>query len=74
MTWPASATILMSLVDRSKWGLTTGIGQTGVRLGFAIGPILGGALWEAYGATTPFYASAALIALSILFLIPIREK
>jgi len=74
MTWPASVTILMSLVDRSKWGLTTGIRQTGVRLGFAIGPILGGALWEAYGATTPFYASAAIIALSILFLIPFKEE
>jgi len=74
MTWPASVTILLSLFDRSKWGLVTGIGQTGVRLGFTIGPILGGALWEAYGATTPFYASATLIALSILFLIPLREE
>ena len=74
MTWPASVTILMSLVDRSRWGLATGIRQTGVRLGFTIGPTLGGALWEVYGATTPFYASAALITLSIPFLMLLREE
>lgn len=74
MTWPASVTILMSLVDSSKWGLFTGVRQTGVRLGFTIGPALGGILWEVYGATTPFYASAALIALSIPFLISLKEQ
>jgi len=74
MTWPASVAILMSLVDRSRWGLATGIRQTGVRLGFTIGPALGGALWEAYGPRAPFYASAALIALSILFLSKLREE
>lgn len=74
MTWPASVAILMSLVDRSRWGLATGIRQTGVRLGFTIGPTLGGALWETYGPTTPFYASAVLIALSIPFLLRLREE
>ncbi len=74
MTWPASVAILMSLVDRSRWGLATGIRQTGVRLGFTIGPTLGGALWEAYGATTPLYASAVLIGLSIPFLAKLREE
>jgi len=74
MTWPASVAILMSLVDRSKWGLATGIRQTGVRLGYTIGPALGGALWEGYGATTPFYASAIIIVLSIPFLILLREE
>jgi len=73
MTWPASVTILMSLVDRTRWGLATGIRQTGVRLGFTIGPTLGGLLWETYGCKTPFYASAALITLSIPFLIALRE-
>jgi len=74
LTWPASVAILMSLVDRSRWGMATGIRQTGVRLGFTIGPTLGGALWEAYGPRTPFYASAALIALSLPFLILITEE
>jgi MFS family permease len=74
MTWPASVAMLMDLVDRSRWGLATGIRQTGVRLGFTIGPALGGALWEAYGALAPFYASSLLIALSILCLIFIETK
>jgi len=74
MTWPASVAILMGLVESSKWGLATGIRQTGVRLGFTIGPALGGALWEAYGAITPFYASAVLITLSIPFLFLIHEN
>lgn len=66
--------ILLNIVDRSRWGLATGIRQTGVRLGFTIGPTLGGALWEAYGPKAPFYASAALIALSIPFLLRLREE
>ncbi|MEM2905295.1 MAG: MFS transporter [Candidatus Bathyarchaeia archaeon] len=74
MTWPASVAILMSLVDRSRWGLATGIRQTGVRLGFTVGPTLGGALWELYGPRAPFYASAALIALSIPFLNQLKEE
>lgn len=74
MTWPASVTMLMGLVDKSKWGLATGIRQTGVRLGFTIGPTLGGFLWEAHARTTPFYASAILMAVSIIFLIMLREE
>ncbi|MEM2875604.1 MAG: MFS transporter [Candidatus Bathyarchaeia archaeon] len=74
MTWPASVVLLMELVDKSRWGFATGIRQAGVRLGFTIGPTLGGALWEAYGARTPFYASAVLIAISIPLLILLKEK
>jgi len=74
MTWPASVSILMGLVDRSRWGLATGIRQTGVRLGFTIGPTLGGVLWQTYGPTASFYASALLIALSIPFLIELKEE
>jgi DHA1 family multidrug resistance protein-like MFS transporter len=73
MTWPASVSILMNFIRRPRWGLATGVRQMGIRLGFTIGPLLGGLVWEAYGAATFFYASAILIALSILFLIPIRE-
>ncbi|MEM2926483.1 MAG: MFS transporter [Candidatus Bathyarchaeia archaeon] len=74
MTWPASVAMLMDLVDRSKWGLATGIRQTGVRLGFTIGPALGGALWQVYGAMAPFCASAMLITLSIFCLAFIEVK
>jgi len=73
MTWPASVSILMNFISRPRWGLATGIRQMGIRLGFTIGPLLGGLVWEAYGAATFFYVSAVLIALSIVFLIPIRE-
>lgn len=73
MTWPASVSILMNFISRPRWGLATGIRQMGIRLGFTVGPLLGGLVWEAYGAATFFYTSAILIALSILFLIPIRE-
>lgn len=74
MTWPASVAILMNIVERSKWGLATGMRQTGVRLGFTVGPTLGAILWNVYGATTPFWASAILIAASSLLLLLLREE
>ncbi len=73
MTWPASISMFMDIVESSKRGFATGIRQMGIRLGFTIGPTVGSLFWLSYGPSSSFYASAIFIGLSIMFLSRIKE-
>jgi len=72
-TWPASTAYLMDLTPTLKRGITIGFRQTAVRLGFTIGPLVGGYLWEAYDPTASFYASAIFFAMSFLLVLLLKE-
>jgi MFS family permease len=65
MTWPSGLSLLMDTVEQEKRGVVTGFSQTSLMLGFSAGPLLGGFLWEKINPTTPFYASSAILALSL---------
>ncbi|MEM2112170.1 MAG: MFS transporter, partial [Candidatus Bathyarchaeia archaeon] len=73
-TWPAAVTMFTSTIESSKRGFVTGIRQMGVRLGFTVGPAIGGFLWATFGPAASFYASAILILVSMVFLFQIKEN
>lgn len=74
MTWPASISLLMEYTPRNRRGLSSGLTQTGVMLGFTMGPYIGGYLWETLGGTFPYYASAFFLILCFPVLPFIKEK
>lgn len=65
MTWPGLSSLTVELYQEKRLGLVSGITQTGIMLGFTIGPILGGYLWESFSPAFPFYASTILSILCI---------
>lgn len=74
MTWPAFISMLMEYVPRSRRGVSSGLTQTGLMLGFTVGPLIGGYLWETLGKAFPYYASALFFTLCIPILHFLREK
>lgn len=73
VTWPASMDLLMRCVPRGRRGSAAGIRQTGIRLGGAIGPLVGAYLWEVFGFSFSFYSSAVAFALCVPLIILIKE-
>lgn len=65
MSWPSSLSLLMDAADKEKRGVITGFAQTSLMLGFTVGPLLGGLLWEGISPTAPFYASMLILAASL---------
>jgi len=58
MTWPAFISLLMEHTPRNRRGVSSGITQSGIMLGFTVGPAIGGYLWEEFGkAFTPQLSS-----------------
>ena len=74
MTWPASIYMVTEHAPRTRRGVFFGLTQAGIMLGFALGPTIGGYLWEILGKGSPYYASALFIALCIPVMHFIREK
>jgi len=73
-TWPASAAYLMDdSSSASIKGVLIGVRLTAVRLGFTIGPLIGGYLWDAFDVATSFYATAAFYALSMFLILLLKE-
>ncbi len=73
MTWPSSIALLMNIVDTNRRGIAIGFRQTSIRLGYTVGSLLAGYLWEFYTPTVPFYVSASLWALCVPIVFLIRE-
>ena len=70
MTWPSSVAYLVDSVPKPKRSIAISIRQTAIRLGFTIGPLIGGYLWYMFEQGTvpptfPFYISSLFFALSI---------
>jgi len=73
VNWPASMDLLMRSVPTDRKGFAAGIRQTGVRMGNALGPLVGAYLWESFGVSFSFYASALSFALCIPLILMIKE-
>jgi MFS family permease len=74
MTWPGQLSLLMEHVSGTRRGVATGLSQTGIMLGFTLGPTIGGFLWETYGNTIPYYASALFFTICLTIIPFIREQ
>jgi MFS family permease len=82
MTWPSSVAYLVDSVPKPKRSIAISIRQTAIRLGFTIGPLIGGYVWYLYelGTILPtfsFYIAALFFGFSIpsiLFLTNSKSK
>ncbi|RLI50364.1 hypothetical protein DRO61_03955 [Candidatus Bathyarchaeota archaeon] len=79
MTWPSSVAYLVDSVPKPKRSIAISIRQTGIRLGFTIGPLIGGYLWHMFEQGTvpptfPFYISSLFFALSIPTILSLKNS
>lgn len=73
MTWPVAQDYLINLSPKLMRGRTISINETLARVGFTIGPLLGGYIWGFFGAAFSFIASSIFFVLA-LFLILFLKK
>ncbi len=66
---PAWHALVSELAPRGRVGLAMGAAQTAEGLGFVVGPLLGGALWDTVGQRAPFLASALLFTVATAVLL-----
>ncbi len=72
-TWPASTAYITDISPSTRKGLMVGVRLTAVRLGFTIGPLIGGFLWDSFDVPIIFYVLALLMAFSLLTALPLKE-
>jgi len=70
--WPASIAYLILITPASKRGLMVGIRQMAVRLGFTVGPLIGGFLWDNLDPTVSFYAGIFFFAASFILILLLK--
>lgn len=74
-TVAANSALLAAQVPRSKVGYAMGMLQVGLGTGVAFGPIIGGAVADAFGYAVAFYITSALLFVSGLMVsIGVREE
>mgnify|MGYP000017517869 CR=1 FL=1 len=73
-TWPASTAYIMDMAPSARKGFMVGIRLTSVRLGFTIGPLIGGFLWDNFNVQTIFYVLALLMTTSFLMALLLKER
>ena len=73
-TWPASSAYLMDISGASERGTMMGFRMTANRLGFTIGPLIGGFLWDTFDPATSFYATTGIFAASFLLILLLKEQ
>lgn len=64
---PAQKALVGDLTPREHWGRAFGFYTFTASLGAAVGPLLGGVLYDQAGHTIPFYANAILLVVSALW-------
>lgn len=72
-TWPASSAYLMDISTISRRGVMIGFRLTAVRLGFAVGPLIGGFLWDSFGPAISFYTTTGFFVASFLLILLLKE-
>ena len=60
----AANALVAAVVPRERTGYAMGLLQVGLASGVGLGPIIGGALADAYGYRAAFYATSALLAIA----------
>jgi len=73
-TWPASIAYLISITPASKRGLMVGIRQMAVRLGFTVGPLIGGFLWDNFDPAVSFYVVIFFFAASFILILLLKDN
>ena len=66
MTIPASMALMATSSNQKTRGGSMGIYSTSRMAGFALGPLIGGFLYDRFGFDTAFYVGAALIAVALM--------
>jgi len=66
LTIPASLSLMTSITQKKSRGGSMGIFSTFRIIGFAVGPVVGGFLYEHYGFNTAFYVGSAFIVIAML--------
>jgi DHA1 family multidrug resistance protein-like MFS transporter len=73
-TLAAANALVASQAPRDRTGYAMGLLQVGMGTGVAVGPLIGGAIADAYGYSAAFYVTAALLLLSgFMVLIGVEE-
>ncbi len=57
----ASSALIAAEAPRTRTGYALGLLQTGLGIGIALGPLIGGAIADAFGYSAAFYITAALL-------------
>jgi len=74
-TIAASNALVASVVPRERVGYAMGLLQSGLAGGAALGPLIGGAVADAFGYRAAFYVTASLLFLAGVFvLVGVRER
>ena len=74
-TIAAANALIASITPRDRTGYAMGLLQVGMGAGIALGPLLGGAIADAYGYNAAFYITAALLFIAGIFvLVGVQEK
>lgn len=74
-TVAASNALIASVAPRERSGYAMGLLQTGLGAGIALGPLIGGALADAYGYQVSFYITGALLLIAgILVTFGVQEE
>ena len=74
-TLAATNALVAAAVPRDRTGYAMGLLQVGLGTGIALGPLIGGAVADAYGYGPAFYITAALLLLAgFIALFGVREK
>ena len=71
----AANALVAATAPRAQTGYAMGLMQVGMGLGVGIGPVLGGAVADAYGYPAAFYVTAALLAVAgVIVHLGVREN
>ncbi len=66
-TIAAANALIASIAPRDRTGYAMGLLQVGMGTGIALGPLIGGAVADAYGYSAAFYITAALLLIAGIF-------
>ena len=73
-TWPASMAYIITLVSTQMRGVAIGIRQIANRLGFTLGPFLGGILWQYSNPVVTFLVASGISFIAVVAIYPIDNN